>query len=140
MNTLTPGYEYNVSVRMPLFTNGRLTAERRAATLDEQRARRALIEAKDRVTEQVRDGQTELLAASHAVTLSRQQLKLANEELTLSEGRFASGVTDNIEVTGAQDALARANDAEIGALLRYNLARAELARATGKIEQVYTGQ
>lgn len=138
LNTLTPGYEYMVDVRVPLFTSGRLTAQRRAAALEEQRARATEAQERDRVTEQVRDGQAELAAASHAVLLSRDQVRLASQEVSLSEGRFVSGVTDNIEVTTAQDALARANDAEIGALYRYNLARAELARASGGIEQIYT--
>ena len=65
-------------------------------------------------------------------------MQLANEEVSLSQGRFQSGVTDNIEVTAAQDSLARANDAEIGALFRYNIARAQLARAVGGVEQTYT--
>jgi len=65
-------------------------------------------------------------------------VQLANEEVTLSQGRFQSGVTDNIEVTQAQDSLAHANDTEIGALFRYNVARAHLARALGNAEQTYT--
>lgn len=90
------------------------------------------------MTEQVRDGQAELQAALHQVELGRQQVQLANEEVSLSQGRFQSGVTDNIEVTVAQDSLARANDTEIGALFRYNIARARLARAVGSVEQTYT--
>jgi outer membrane protein TolC len=72
------------------------------------------------------------------VTLGRQQVQLANEEVSLSQGRFQAGVTDNIEVTAAQDSLARANDTEIAALFRYNIARAQLARAVGSTEQTYT--
>ncbi len=90
------------------------------------------------MTEQVRDGQVELQSALHQVDLGRQEVQLANEEVTLSQGRFQSGVTDNIEVTQAQDSLARANDTEIGALFRYNIARAQLARAVGNVEQTYT--
>jgi len=37
----------------------------------------------------------------------------------------------------AQDELARANDNQIGALYRYNQARADLAHATGQIETLY---
>jgi len=74
----------------------------------------------------------------HQVELSHEEVELANEEISLSQGRFASGVTDNIEVTTAQDSLARANDAEIAALFRYNIARAQLAYAIGGVEQTYT--
>ena len=137
-NTATPGYQYRVNMSVPIFTGGRLRAERKSTALAEQRTQKQLAQERNQVTEQVRDGQVELQAALHQAELGRQQVQLANEEVTLSQGRFQSGVTDNIEVTQAQDSLARANDTEIGALFRYNIARAQLARAVGSVEQTYT--
>jgi outer membrane protein len=134
----TPGYQYQVNMRVPIFTGGRLSAERKSTALTEQRTQRQLAQERNQVTEQVRDGQVELQSALHQVDLGRQEVQLANEEVMLSQGRFQSGVTDNIEVTQAQDSLARANDTEIGALFRYNIARAQLARAVGSVEQTYT--
>ena len=136
-DTANPGYEYQVNLGIPIFTGGRLSAERKNTALAEQRTQKQLVEEQNLVTEQVRDGQVELLAALHQVELGRQEVQLANEEVSLSQGRFQSGVTDNIEVTQAQDSLARANDTEIGALFRYNIARAKLARAVGSVEQTY---
>ena len=138
LSTMTPGYEYRFNVRFPIFTGGRLRAERKSTALAEQRTQKQLAQEQNLVTEQVRDGQVELQAALHQVELGRQEVQLANEEVSLSQGRFQSGVTDNIEVTAAQDSLARANDAEIGALFRCNVARAQLARAVGGVEQTYT--
>src|SRR5580698_3180964 len=135
---MTPGYEYRLNVRLPIFTGGRLSAERKNTALAEQRTQKQLAQERNLVTEQVRDGQAELQAALHEVELGRQEVQLADEEVSLSQGRFQAGVTDNIEVTAAQDSLARANDAEIGALFRYNVARAQLARAVGSVEQTYT--
>ena len=137
-NSMTPGYEYRFNVRFPIFTGGRLSAERKSTALAEQRTQKQLAQERNSVTEQVRDGQVELQAALHQVELGRQEVQLANEQVSLSQGRFQSGVTDNIEVTAAQDSLARANDTEIGALFRYNIARAQLARAVGKVEQTDT--
>jgi outer membrane protein len=137
-DTATPGYQYRVNMRVPIFTGGRLRAERKSTALAEQRTEKQLAQERNQVTEQVRDGQVELQSALHQVDLGRQEVQLANEEVTLSQGRFQSGVTDNIEVTQAQDSLARANDTEIGALFRYNIARAQLARAVGNVEQTYT--
>jgi outer membrane protein len=137
-NTATPGYQYQVNMSIPIFTGGRLTAERKSAALAEKQTQKQLALERNLVTEQVRDGQVELRAALHQVELGRQEVQLANEEVSLSQGRFLAGVTDNIEVTAAQDSLARANDAEIGALFRYNIARAQLARAVGGVEQTYT--
>lgn len=137
-STANPGYQYQVNLRVPIFTGGRLSAERKSTALIEKRMEKQLAEERNLVTEQVRDGQVELRAALHQVELGQQEVQLANEEVSLSQGRFQSGVTDNIEVTQAQDSLARANDREIGALFRYNIARAQLARAVGSVEQTYT--
>jgi outer membrane protein len=136
-STATPGYQYRANMSVPIFTGGRLSAERKRTKLLEQQRQKQLAQERNRVTEQVRDGQVELQAALDQVKLGRQQVELANEEVSLSQGRFQSGVTDNIEVTTAQDSLARANDMEIGALFRYNIARAQLARAVGSVEQIY---
>jgi outer membrane protein TolC len=51
--------------------------------------------------------------------------------------RFQAGVANNIEVITAQDELARANDNQIGALYRFNQARANLAYAMGQMEALY---
>src|SRR4051794_16318311 len=104
------------------FLSSPAGSERKSTALAAQRAKKQLAEERNRITEQVRDGGVEFAAALHQVDLGRQEVQLANEEVTLSQERFRSGVSDNIEVTAAQDSLARANDAEIGALFRYNVA------------------
>ncbi len=63
---------------------------------------------------------------------------LAHEEVVQARDRFAAGVANNIEVISAQDALARAGDNQIQALYRYNQARADLARATGQMQNLYS--
>jgi outer membrane protein len=52
--------------------------------------------------------------------------------------RFGAGVANNIEVVQAQDALGRANDNQIAALYQYNQARADLARAVGQMETLFS--
>ena len=47
-------------------------------------------------------------------------------------------MANNVEVITAQDALARASDNQILALYRYNQARADLAHAVGRAEELYT--
>jgi outer membrane protein TolC len=137
LSTITPGYEYRFDLSLPIFTAGRIKAERKNSALTEQQTERQLQQARNQVTEEVRDGEVEIQAARNQVELGQQEVQLANDEVTLSQGRFQSGVTDNIEVIAAQDSLARANDEEINALYRYNIARAQLARAVGRIGQIY---
>jgi len=81
-----------------------------------------------------------LASARQQVDVANLGVNLAQEEVTQARDRFAAGVADNIEVISAQDALARANDNQVAALYRYNQARADLARATGQIELLYTGK
>jgi len=65
-------------------------------------------------------------------------VQLSNEEVDQARDRFKAGVANNIEVIQAQDSLARANDNQIVALYRFNQARADLARAIGQMEKVYS--
>ena len=52
-----------------------------------------------------------------------------------AQDRFAAGVTNNIEVIQAQDALAATNENYISALYSFNFAKLSLARAVGIAEQ-----
>jgi len=79
----------------------------------------------------------DLESAEQQVAVTEVALSLAQQELKLAEDRFRNGLTDNIEVITAQDALAAAQDDRIAALARHADARAALARALGATEQNY---
>ena len=64
-----------------------------------------------------------------------QGLTLAQSELEQAQRRYQAGVTDSLEVTDAQTRLDRARANQIDALYNYNLARLELATATGAIQE-----
>ena len=84
--------------------------------------------------QEVRDAYLDLDAAAQEVSVEKSAVTLATRNLEQSRDRFTSGVTDNIEVVQAQDALAIANDAYIASLYSYNLAKISLARSTGVAE------
>jgi outer membrane protein len=133
-----PAYTYLVSMDFPLFTSGRIRAQVANAKLEEQRVaenRRAL---EDRIVREVKTALEDLNAARSAVDVANLGYQLAQEEVAQADRRFEAGVTTNIEVITAQDSLARASDNQIGALYRFNLSRAALARATGEIESMYS--
>jgi outer membrane protein TolC len=90
-----------------------------------------------RIEQEVRDVHLDLEAAAEEVSVEKSAVALATQNLEQSRDRFSSGVTDNIEVVQAQDALATANDAYIASLYSYNLAKISLARATGVAESRY---
>ncbi len=133
-----PAYTYQVNVQFPLISSGRIRAERAKAHL----ALRALQEQdqdiRARIALEVKTALADLESAKHQVEVANLGVKLANQEVAEARDRFAAGVANDIEVVTAQDELARANDNQIGALYQYNESRAELARAMGKMEDLYS--
>jgi outer membrane protein len=132
-----PAYVYQLSFSVPLFTGGRIRAEVGEANLEEKRIQqnRQLLEAQ--IVREVKSALDELAAARKAVDVANLGLQLANDEVAQAQRRFAAGVTTNVEVVTAQDALARANNNQIDALYRFNESRVNLAQAMGEVEDTY---
>jgi outer membrane protein len=137
-NSGIPAYNYAVSLEFPLFTGGRIRAEEARAKLEEQHVAETRRQLEAQIVNEVKSALDQLTAARNSVDVANLGLKLAQEEVAQAQRRFAAGVTTNVEVITAQDELARASDNQIGALYRFNLSRASLARATGEIEAMYT--
>jgi outer membrane protein TolC len=119
------------TLRIPIFQGGRVHGDvlRADASLTAERER--LEDLRARIDQEVRDAYLDLNAAAQEVSVEKSAVTLATQNLEQSRDRFTSGVTDNIEVVQAQDALAIASDAYIASLYSYNLAKISLARATG---------
>lgn len=135
--TAIPAYTYGFNLNVPLFTGGRIGAQRARADLELRKVSQQEQEQRNQIALQVRTAIAQLAAARSEVDVANQAVGLASEEVTQARDRFQAGVANNIEVISAQNALARANDNQIVALYRYNQARADLARATGQMEAVY---
>ena len=135
--TAIPAYTFGFNLNVPLYTGGRIGAQRARAELELRKVSQQEQEQRNQIALQVRTAIAQLAAARSEVDVANQAVGLANEEVVQARDRFQAGVANNIEVVSAQDALARANDNQIVALYRYNQARADLARATGQMEAVY---
>ncbi len=125
------------TLRIPVFQGGRVHGDvlRADASLTEERQRLEDLRAK--IGQEVRDVYLDLEAAAQEVSVEQSAVTLATQTLQQSRDRFSWGVTDNIEVVQAQDALAIATDAYIASLYSYNVAKISLARATGVAESRY---
>ena len=136
-NNGIPAYTYQIDLNVPLFTGGRIHAEIARADLERQRIEqgRRLLEA--RIVREVKSAIDELKAAHKNVEVANLGLQLATDEVAQAERRFAAGVTTNVEVVTAQDALARANSNQIEALYRFNQSRVNLAHAMGVVQNTY---
>jgi len=89
------------------------------------------------IEQEVRAVMLDLDSAAEQVAVASRGHELAQRELELARERFASGVASNIEITSAQDALARAMENYILAVSRHTDAKIALARALGATEQTY---
>ncbi len=135
--TVIPTYIYQVDVQVPLVTGGRLRAERTRARLALDEIEQQKQDLSNQIAYEVKSTLAELDSARHEVEVANLGVQLAETEVDQSRDRFAAGVANTIEVITAPDELARANDNQIGALYRYNQARASLSRAVGRMEDLY---
>jgi outer membrane protein TolC len=122
------------TLRIPVFQGGRVHGDILRADASLTREKQRLEDFRAKIDQEVRDAYLDLEAAAQEVLVEKSAVALATRNLEQSRDRFASGVTDNIEVVQAQDALATASDAYIGSLYSHNLAKISLARAIGVAE------
>jgi outer membrane protein TolC len=125
-------------LRFPIFQGGRVHGDNLIADSLLASAEQRLEDLRASIDQEVRDAFLDLQDTSQEVSVEKNAVQLATETLQQSRDRFASGVTDNIEVVQAQESLANANDAYITSLYRYNTAKISLARAMGVAESNYT--
>jgi outer membrane protein TolC len=139
---LTPGtafpvYQYQWGIDVPVFTGGRIGAERARAEITIRQLKQQEVDLRNRIALEVKTSIVELASARNQVDVANLGVQLARQSVEQSRDRFQAGVTNNVEVIQAQDELARANDNQIAALYRYNQSRADLAHAAGQMEALY---
>ena len=132
-----PTYVFQVSLDVPVFTSGRIHAQIARSDLELRKVAQERADLRDQIALEVNTAVARLESARHEVDVANLGVKLSQEEVTQARDRFQAGVANNIEVITAQDALARANDNQIGALYGYNQSRADLAHAIGQTEGLY---
>jgi outer membrane protein TolC len=122
------------TLRIPIFQGGRVHGDvlRADASLNGERQR--LEDLRASIDQEVRDAYLDLQSSAQEVSVEKSAVELAQQNLEQSRDRFVSGVTDNLEVVQAEDALAIVNDAYIASVYAHNLAKISLARATGVAE------
>jgi len=109
---------------------------RREARLDEQDAvvRESQVREADlrrQIAAEVDAALLDLGSAAAQQLVAREELRLAESELSQARERFKAGVAGNIDVITAQVGLVRARDTEIDARFAAATARISLARAAG---------
>jgi len=123
------------AVTVPIFDGNRIKSDidQAQAALNQRKA-----EAEDmrgRIEYEVRAAFLDVNSAAEQVRVATSTLDLANQTLAQARDRFRAGVTNNLEVVQAQEAVANSNDALINSTLQFNLAKLELAHSLGVAER-----
>ena len=122
------------SLHFPIFDGGRIRADIEAADAVLKQRRDELGDLKGRIDYEIRTALLNLQASADQVEVAKVNADLAAQTLVQARDRFAAGVTNNIEVVQAQEAVAAANESLISSTYQNNLAKIALARATGATE------
>jgi outer membrane protein TolC len=123
------------TLAIPIFAGGRAHADVLQAEATLRQSRQQLENLRAQIDYDVRSALLDLSAAADQVEVARSALDLASQTLVQARDRFTAGVTDNLEVVEAQDAVASANENYISSLYSHNVAKVLLARAIGFAEQ-----
>ena len=128
-------FTFQAAGKFNIFDGGRISGDIIQARAALKQRQDELADLGGQIDYQVRSALLDIQSAADQVAVARSNLELANQTLTQAQDRYASGVTDTIEVVQAQGSVAVANDNLISALYAHNLAKVELARALGSTEQ-----
>ncbi len=128
-------WQVNGGLNIPIFAGNRVHSDVLEADAQLKQARSQLGDLRGRIDYEVRTALLDLNAAAEQVEVARSSVDLAEQALAQSQDRFTAGVTDNLEVVQAQEAVASAHETYIQSLYAHNLAKVELAYAIGDAEQ-----
>ena len=121
------------AVTVPIF-NGRIRGRLAEADADLRARRSEAEDLKAGVYYDVKNAFLDLQASSEQLQVATRSRDLASQQLVQARDRFTAGVTNNLEVVQAQQAVALSSEQYITSLYRYNVAKALLARGLGIAE------
>jgi outer membrane protein TolC len=127
-------WQVDGGINIPIFPGGKTHSDVLEAEAQLKQARQQLGDLRGRIDYEVRASLLDLNSAAEQVEVARSSVDLAEQALTQSKDRYSAGVTDNLEVVQAQEAVAGAHESYIQSLYAHNLAKVELARSIGDAE------
>ncbi|WP_162179856.1 TolC family protein [Bryobacter aggregatus] len=138
-STMVPTRSVGVAVRVPIFDGGRREARIAEGGVLERQERLRVEDLRKQIELEVRVALNNVKNARAQIEAARLGLELAENEVEQAQRRTEAGVANSVELTDAQTRLARARDNNLGALYLFNLARIDVAAATGSMEQAVAG-
>src|SRR5262245_42735900 len=119
------------SLRLPIWQGGRTEGniEQAEAALAQRRAE--LSDLRGRIEIDVRSAYLDLQAAASQVDVAQKNTEVTQDTLTLTRQKLEEGISDNVAVVQAQDALANSHLDRINSIFAHNVAKLAIARAVG---------
>ncbi len=130
-----PTYQVVGTLNIPIFQGGKVHGDVLKAEASVRQAQAQLADVRAQIDQDIRNALLDLKSSSDQVEVAQSSVNLAEQALTQSQDRFSAGVTDNLEVVQAQEALAAAHESLISSLYFHNLAKVSFARALGRAEE-----
>jgi outer membrane protein TolC len=119
------------SLNFPIWQGGRTEGEIEQADAALMQRKAEAEDTVNRLQSDVRNAWLDLQAASTQVEVSQRNRDVTEDNLRLTRQRYEAGVTDNVEVVQAQEAVAGADLDYINSVFAHNVAKLSLARAIG---------
>ncbi len=130
-----PTHTVGITLKVPIFDGGRRDARRQESFSQYRQEQIRTQDLELQIELDVRLALDSLRSADSQVATAQDGLMLAQNELDQARRRYQAGVANSLEVTDAQTRLDRARDNQINAIYNHNLARLDLATATGTIQE-----
>jgi outer membrane protein TolC len=130
-----PTYAVTGTLNIPIFQGGRVHGDVLKAEAGLRQAQAQMADVRGQIDQDIRNALLDLKSSADQVEVAQSSVNLAEQALTQSQDRFSAGVTDNLEVVQAQEALATAHESLISSLYLHNLAKVSFARALGRAEE-----
>lgn len=132
---MLPTYFVSGTLNIPIFQGGKVHSDVLKAEASLRQAESQLADVRAVIDQDIRNALLDLKSSSDQVEVAQSSVNLAEQALTQSRDRFAAGVTDNLGVVQAQEAVASAHESLISALYMNNIAKVSFARALGRAEE-----
>jgi outer membrane protein TolC len=123
------------TLNIPIFQGGKVHGDVLKAEASLRQAQAQMADVRGQIDQDIRNALLDLKSSSDQVEVAQSSVNLAEQALTQSQDRFSAGVTDNLEVIQAQEAVATAHENLISSLYFHNLAKVSFARALGRAEE-----
>ena len=133
--SVLPTYHVFGTLNLPIFQGGKVHSDVLKAEASLRQAEAQMADVRGQIDQDVRNALLDLKSSADQVEVAQSSVNLAEQALVQSRDRFSAGVTDNLEVVQAQQALASAHESLISSLYLNNLAKVSFARALGRAEE-----